>query len=67
MLTRVVVLLTLPIVSGCAWWSTSYEATLDRLREPMRAHAGALAGDDVALMRSTGRDVIATYMAGYPR
>lgn len=67
MLTRAAVLLMLPIVSGCDGWRTTSDATLDRLREPMRAHATALSGDDVPLMRSTGRDVIAIYMAGHPR
>jgi len=52
------------IVSGCATAPTSQNAVLDRLAAPIDAHAAALAGDDVALMRSTGRTVIAIYDAG---
>lgn len=39
-------------------------AVLDRLDPLMTAHAAALAGDNVAEMRRTGRVVIATYDAG---
>ena len=42
-------------------------ATLDRLDPLMTAHARALAGEDVAAMRATGRAVIATYDAGRGR
>lgn len=37
---------------------------LDRLEGPITRHAAALAGDDVAMMRATGREIIAIYDAG---
>lgn len=44
--------------------STSQSAVLDRLDPLVTAHAAALAEDDVAQMRRTGRALIATYDAG---
>ena len=52
--------------AGCATGASdsAIVAVLDR---PMAAHAAALAGDDVLLMRRTGRDLIATYDAAARR
>lgn len=50
------------IVSGCATAVTD-RAVVDALAEPVTAHAAALAGDDVAAMRRTGRNLIAIYDA----
>ncbi|QRZ14744.1 hypothetical protein JWJ88_17415 [Paracoccus methylovorus] len=54
------------IVTGCtsAVNDSALSTVLDR---PMTTHAAALAGDDVALMRRTGRDLIATYDAATGR
>jgi hypothetical protein len=52
------VLLTLLTVSGCAEWQTASTSD-DRLKRPAAIHARALAGDDVELMRATGRDFLA--------
>jgi hypothetical protein len=38
---------------------------LDRLDPLVTAHAAALGGSDVAKMRATGRDLIATYDVGH--
>lgn len=53
-------------VTGClnGVSNNALEVALDK---PMTKHASALAGDDVALMRSTGRDLIATYDAARGR
>lgn len=63
MRTLAMALLTLTIVSGCVN-ADGASRVLDRLDEPMTTHAAALAGDDVVLMRATGRRVIAIYDAG---
>ena len=57
------------MLSGCASGvpEGAAIATLDRLDPLMTAHARALAGEDVAAMRATGRAVIATYDAGRGR
>ena len=57
------------VLSGCASGVSegAAVATLDRLAPLMTAHARALAGEDVAAMRATGRAVIATYDAGRGR
>ena len=62
-------LLTMTTVSGCATAPSegAATATLDRLAPLMTDHARALAGEDVAEMRSTGRRLIATYDAGRGR
>lgn len=53
------------IVSGCVSAAPDGASrVLERLEDPITAHAAALAGDDVALMRVTGRKVIAIYDAG---
>lgn len=54
------------IVTGCtnAVSDSAVVAVLDR---PMTAHAAALAGDDVPLMRRTGRNLISTYDAAAGR
>lgn len=53
------------IVSGCVSAAPDGASrVLDRLEEPITEHAAALAGDDVAKMRATGRRVIAIYDAG---
>ena len=54
------------IVTGCtsAANDSAMATVLDR---PMTAHAAALAGDDVTLMRRTGRNLIATYDAAASR
>ena len=51
------VLLTLTIAAGCA--TTPTGTAVDRLRGPAADHAAALAGDDVAAMRATGRALLA--------
>lgn len=51
-------------VSGCNPAAKGRDSVLSRsLAKPMTKHAAALAGDDVDLMRHTGRVVIATYDA----
>ena len=65
MRTQVMALLTMTIASGCVSAAPDGASrVLDRLADPITEHAAALAGDDVALMRSTGRRVIAIYDAG---
>ena len=54
------------IESGCAS-AVNDSAMIAVLDRPMTAHAAALAGDDVAEMRRTGRDLIATYDAAADR
>lgn len=49
------------ILSGCA--SAGSDSVYSRLDPLVIVHAAALAGDDVAKMRSTGRDLIATFDA----
>lgn len=60
---KLLLAMMLMIVSGCAG-EVSETAVLDRLDPLVTKHAAALAGDDVPLMRRTGRDLIATYDAG---
>lgn len=49
-------LLTASALSGCG---SSLNATaIDRLESPAAAHAGALAGEDVPLMRETGLSLL---------
>ena len=50
------------IAAGCTT-EVSDSALATALRRPMTEHAAALAGEDVAAMRRTGRNVIATYDA----
>lgn len=57
-------LLTTITVSGCDNVGSGQTAVLDRLDSMMTEHAAALAGNDVAAMRRTGRAIIATYDAG---
>jgi hypothetical protein len=59
-------LLMLTMLSGCVNEVSGDGASrvLERLEDPITDHAAALAGSDVALMRSTGRKVIAIYDAG---
>ena len=65
MRTSVLALLTTTIVSGCVSAAPSGASrVLERLAQPVTEHAAALAGDDVALMRATGRRLIAIYDAG---
>ena len=53
------------IVTGCVSAAPDGAGrVLERLEGPLTAHAAALAGNDVALMRATGRKVIAIYDAG---
>lgn len=54
------------IVTGCTS-AANDSAMVTVLDQPMTAHAAALAGDDVALMRRTGRNLIATYDAAASR
>ena len=53
-------------LNGCTV-AASDSALATALRRPMTAHAAALAGEDVAAMRRTGRNVIAIYDAGVGR
>lgn len=64
MRTLALVLLMTTTVSGCVSAEGEAAATIKRLAQPIKEHAAALAGDDEALMRSTGRRVIAIYDAG---
>ena len=65
MRTPVLALLMTTIVSGCVSAAPDGASrVLDRLEGPITRHAAALAGDDVAMMRATGREVIAIYDAG---
>lgn len=66
MRTSVLLLLTLTMLSGCMNADSGNGAArvLERLEDPITEHAAALAGSDVALMRATGRKVIAIYDAG---
>lgn len=50
------------ILAGCTV-AASDSALATALRRPMTEHAAALSGEDVAAMRRTGRNVIATYDA----
>lgn len=50
-------------LTGCGPEAASDRVLAPALAKPMTAHAAALAGDDVVLMRRTGRVVIATYDA----
>jgi len=59
----VMALLMLTTVSGCVS-ADGASRVLERLGDPITKHAAALAGDDVSLMRATGRRVIAIYDAG---
>lgn len=54
------------IAAGCTT-EVSDSALATALRRPMTAHAAALAGEDVDVMRRTGRNVIAIYDAGVGR
>lgn len=57
-------LILLTIGAGCTTAERASDSVLAAaLAKPMTTHAAALAGDDVALMRHTGRVVIATYDA----
>lgn len=51
------------MLSGCTSAVVSDSAMVSVLDRPMTQHAAALADDDVAAMRRTGRDLIATYDA----
>ena len=51
------------MLNGCVT-GPSDSALVAGLRGPMTDHAAALAGDDVAAMRRTGRVVIAKFDAG---
>ena len=55
------------ILAGCASAPVSDSALAAALKRPMTEHAAALAGEDVAAMRRTGRNVIAIYDAGVGR
>ena len=63
MRTMALVLLMMTTVSGCVSEGSAV-ATVKRLGPLMTEHAAALAGNDVPLMRQTGRKVISTYDAG---
>ena len=57
-------LILVMIGSGCDPAAKGRDSVLaPALAKPMTQHAAALAGDDVDLMRHTGRVVIATYDA----
>ena len=62
---RIWVLGILPMIaSGCASAVPATDSVMaTALAKPMTAHAAALAGDDVAAMRQTGRAVIAIFDA----
>ena len=62
-------LLVIPtlMLAGCATAPVSDSALAAALKRPMTEHAAALAGEDVAAMRRTGRNVIAIYDAGVGR
>jgi len=51
-------------LSGCGNALASDSALVANLREPMKTHAAALVGEDVALMRRTGLMVIEKFDAG---
>ena len=57
------ILLVVMMLTGCVT-GPSDSALIAGLRGPMTEHAAALAGDDVAAMRRTGRVVIARFDAG---
>jgi len=57
------ILLAAMMLSGCVSGGSD-SAMVAGLRGPMTDHAAALAGNDVALMRRTGRVVIAKFDAG---
>ncbi|WP_143747205.1 hypothetical protein [Marinibacterium profundimaris] len=47
-------------VAGCETWEPGRaEAVMDASERPGRAHAAALAGDDVGAMRRTGAELLA--------
>ena len=54
-------LLTPTILLGCAPFTTS--TAVDRLKAPAAAHAQALAGEDMAVARQTGRALLAQLAA----
>lgn len=56
-------LILVMICAGCLRGPASDSVLVPALAKPMTRHAAALAGDDVDLMRHTGRVVIATYDA----
>lgn len=58
------VILTMTLTGCVGGQGVSQSAVLDRLSPLVTAHAKALAGDDIAEMRRTGRVLIATYDAG---
>ena len=63
-MTRICLAAMLPLILlGCTT-EVSDSALATALRRPLTEHAAALAGEDVAAMRRTGRNVIATYDAG---
>lgn len=49
------------MVAGCV--NTTTSTATDRLKAPAAAHAGALAGDDLPAIRSTGRALLASLAA----
>lgn len=52
------------IAAGCVNGSAgSSDGLATALKPPLTRHAEALVGEDVNRMRSTGRDVLATYDA----
>ena len=66
-MTRICLAAMLPLMlTGCTV-AASDSALATALRRPMTEHAAALAGEDVAAMRRTGRNVIAIYDAGVGR
>ena len=62
-MTRICLAAILPLILPGCTTEVSDSALATALRRPMTAHAAALAGEDVAAMRRTGRNVIATYDA----
>ena len=60
-LTLALVPLMALTVSGCVSSATS--TATDRLKPLAAAHAGALAGDDMAAARTTGRALLASLAA----
>ena len=66
-MARIFLAAMLPLMlTGCTV-AASDSALATALRRPMTEHAAALAGEDVAAMRRTGRNVIAIYDAGVGR
>lgn len=60
---RICLLAILTLIAAGCTTEVSDSALATALRRPMTEHAAALAGEDVAAMRRTGRNVIATYDA----